>query len=108
MRDLATQIAVIALSVVGAAAFAQPQTAARQDSKAVGQVVVTGTVISYEVAKSIEVNASGVAHKYDLNDSDTTYSISPEVATGRTVTVTETTGAEGRKSISIAISAPKS
>ena len=67
-----------------------------------GQVVLNGTVAHYDVAKSIEVTADGTSHKYDLNDADTVYSISPEVAEGSTVTVTETTDSQGHKSISIA------
>lgn len=80
--------------------------AQKSDDKA-GQSKVTGTVTHYAVAKSIEIDANGVAHKYDLNDSDIVYSIGPEVAEGSAVTVTETTNAEGHKTISIGPRAPK-
>jgi hypothetical protein len=40
-----------------------------------------------------------------LNDSDTVYSISPEVAVGRTVTAIEIVGDEGHKSVTIALAA---
>ncbi len=91
----------ISLLLVGHAATDQ------QSNEKAGQVKVTGTVTHYEVAKSIEIDANGVAHKYDLNDSDIVYSIGPEVAEGSAVTVTETTNAEGHKTISIGPRAPK-
>lgn len=66
-----------------------------------GEIVLTGTVTNFDVGKSIEINAKGVVHKYDLNDGDIQYSISPEVATGTTVTVTERTDETTRKTITI-------
>ena len=70
-----------------------------------GEVVITGTVTSFEVGKSIEIDAKGVSHKYDLNNVDILYSISPEVATGTTVTATERTDANGHKTVNIALAA---
>jgi len=91
---------VVGLALAGCLALAQ------SDGKA-GQVTVTGTVTRFEVAKSIEVDSGGVSHKYDLNESDTVYSISPEVAAGRTVTVTQTADGEGHRTVTIALSAAK-
>src|SRR5262249_6793837 len=66
-----------------------------------GEQVMTGTVTSFDRARSIEIDVKGVAHKYDLSNADIAYSISPEVATGLTVIVTERTDANNKKSVSI-------
>jgi hypothetical protein len=95
--------AVIVMALVLGGLLASSVTVyAQADSKA-GQIVVLGTVTNYDVGKTIEVDAKGTLHKYDLNNSDITYSISPEVATGVSVKVTETTDANGHKAVAIVL-----
>lgn len=71
-----------------------------------GEATINGTVTTYDAAKSIEIDSKGTSHKYDLNDGDIQYSISPEVSTGSYVTVTVRIDENKRKNITIA-PAPK-
>src|SRR5258708_2831833 len=61
----------------------------------------TGTVKAYEAGKTIEVEAKGAPHTYDLSASETTYTISPDVAVGSKVKPTEKTDSAGRKMVRI-------
>ena len=71
-----------------------------------GESTLNGTVTSYDAAKSIEIDSKGTSHKFDLNDGDIQYSISPEVATGMYVTVTIRIDENKHKNITI-VPAPK-
>ena len=85
MRHAALTV-IMAFVLTGPPSFSQSHPTQTSDDKP-GQVTIVGTVTSFDVGKSIEVNSNGVPHKYDLNNSDIVYSISPEVATGMTVKV---------------------
>src|SRR5437899_49203 len=94
-------MAALSMILAGSIVFGQrltPNSPADQP----GEVVITGTVTNFEVGKTIEIDAKGVSHKYDLNSADILYSISPEVAVGITVMVTERTDANRHKTITIA------
>jgi hypothetical protein len=66
-----------------------------------GQVTVTGKVTSFDAGKSIEISSKGDRLKYDLTSTDTVYSVSPDVASGMTVKITEKTDDSGHKTVTI-------
>ena len=98
--------AIVVMALVLSGVLSSSGTLYAQATSQAGQTVVVGTVTNYDVGKTIEVDAKGTLHKYDLNNADTTYSISPEVATGVSVKVTETTDASGHKTLAIILYAP--
>jgi len=78
------------------AAFAQQTGSAKAKSFS-----ASGTVKAYEPGKTIEVDAKGAPHTYDLTSPDTTYTISPDVAVGTKVKLVEKTDAAGHKTVTI-------
>jgi hypothetical protein len=90
----------MSMALAALPAFSQDEQAKTSAGKP-GQVVTIGKVTNFDVGKSIEVDAKGVPHKYDLNNADMSFSVSPEVATGMTVKITERTDANGHKTVTI-------
>jgi len=68
---------------------------------------VVGTVTAYEAGKSIEVEANGKKHSFDLDDSNETVSVSSEVAIGGKVKVVEKTDKMGKKSLTVSMHSVK-
>lgn len=62
---------------------------------------VTGTVKTYETGKTLEIDANGKTHKYDLTKTDTTYTISPDVKAGSQVRLIEEKDAHGRMTVTV-------
>jgi hypothetical protein len=92
-------LAIVCISVAVAVAPSFGQ--APQASTGQKPVMVTGTVKAFEAGKSIEVDAKGTSHKYDLTSADTTYTINPDVAVGSEVKLTERTDSSGHKTVTI-------
>ena len=78
------------------AAFAQQAGAAKDRPFS-----ATGTVKAYEPGKTIEVEAKGAPHTYDLTSPDTTYTIAPDLEVGAKVKLVEKTDAAGHKTVTI-------
>jgi hypothetical protein len=87
-----------AILIAGSISYALPQdpagtapqpesgTAPKTKMKAVN---LTGTVKAYEPGKSIEVDAKGAPHTYDLTAPDMAITVSPDVKVGSKVKVME-------------------
>lgn len=76
----------------------------RQDSHLITDKTssyVTGTVITFAAGKTIEVEANGTLHKYDLTKPNASFEVSPDVKTGSNVMLKERTDADGRTTITI-------
>jgi len=97
---------IISMALAALPVFSQDQPAKASESKP-GQMTMVGKVTNFDVGKSIEVDAKGMVHKYDLNNADTTFSIGPEVATGMTVKIVERTDSSGHKTVTIEPSSKK-
>ena len=91
---------VLSMAFAALPVFSQDPPAGSSANKP-GQVVTIGKVSNLDMGKTIEVDAKGVPHKYDLNNADVSFSLSPEVATGMTVKITERTEANGHKTVMI-------
>src|ERR1041384_6941578 len=85
------------LIAAGITAYAQdPATPPQRQPEASGATkpkakakTITGTVKSYEPGKSIEVDAKGAPHTYDLTATDQTVPVNPDVKVGSKVKVME-------------------
>jgi hypothetical protein len=95
----ALTVVCVSLAVATLPAFSQERESPPADQKTA--LNVTGTVKTFEVGKSIEVDAKGTAHKYDLTSTDMTYTISPDVKVGMTVKLMESKDASGRTTVTI-------
>jgi hypothetical protein len=62
---------------------------------------LTGTVKAYEPGKSIEVDAKGGAHTYDLTATDMTVTVGADVKVGSKVKVAEKPDSTGKKTVTI-------
>jgi len=62
---------------------------------------VTGTVKNCEPGKSIDVEAKGETHSYDLTKTDATFTISPDVKAGSEVRLTDKTDSTGHQTVTI-------
>ncbi|HXB73573.1 MAG TPA: hypothetical protein VNY05_35370 [Candidatus Acidoferrales bacterium] len=78
----------------------QPETGTAPKTKMKG-VKLSGTVKAYEPGKSIEVDAKGAPHVYDLAAPDMTVTVSPDVKIGGKVKVTEASDSSGKKTVMI-------
>ena len=77
---------------------AQSGDANRMKMKAVN---ISGTVKSYEPGKSIEVDAKGTPHTYDLTSADMTVTVGADVKVGSKVKVAEKPDSSGKKTVTI-------
>ena len=98
---------VISAMIGGMTAYEQqPRDPSQVASNNFGQkqtttLKATGTVKAYEAGKTIEVEAKGAPHVYDLTSPDATYAISPDIAVGSKVKVMEKMDPTGHKMVTI-------
>src|SRR5213082_464664 len=124
MKRILTIVCAISFSFASTS-FGQDKSTAAKQSKEVQQDTKTttanrtvktstdrvyGKVESYEPGKSIKVTVPGkiVSTKsFDLNDKDTTVNVAPALKTGDWVSVTERTGNNGHKTVTVSHSSGK-
>ena len=119
MKNILTGVCAISFIFASGSFAAQDKATAAKQSKEVQQDTKTttssktmktstdrvyGKVESYEPGKSIKVTVPGkiVSTKsFDLNDKDTTVNVAPALKTGDWVSVTERTGNNGHKTVTV-------
>jgi len=121
MKTKTPSVVFTSILFAGTLAFAQ-NTTGQQNPYATGQTQtgqenpyatgqtstkqITGTVTSLSPGKEVTVQTStGQTHKFSLSSSANT-TISPDVTTGSTVIVTESTSPSGQKMVTITPAAP--